>query len=150
MSLKEKLVFDMQKAMKGKDKESKELLTTIRLINAMIQNEEIKLKTKLDDSKVLEILNRELKQTNESLEAYQGVRNAEKVQVLENRIIDIKKYLPQQLTDNEIKDLITSIINSNGIEGKKDKGKLMGLLMPQVKGKADGRLVNKMVEDLLG
>lgn len=146
MSLKEKLVSDMKQAMKDKNKE---LLTTIRLINAMIKNEEIKLKTELDDSKVLEILNRELKQTNESLEAYQGVSNAEKVQELENRITDIKKYLPQQLTENEIKDLITSIINSNGIEGKKDKGKLMGMLMPKVKGKADGRFVNKMVEDLL-
>lgn len=146
MTLKEKLMNDMKQAMKDKNTE---LRDTIRLVNSLIKNEEIKLKTELPDEEVMKMISRELKQTKESLEAFQNANNTEKVTDLENRINILMSYMPKQLSEKEIKDIVSSIINNNGFEGKKDKGKLMKLLMPQVKGKADGKLINNIVEESL-
>jgi len=145
--LKEKITENMKQAMREKNKET---LATIRLITAGIKNAEIEKRKELSDEEVEAVIQREVKQTKESLEAYRKQAGyEEKVMELENRIKELMEYLPKQMTEEEIKEIITSLMETLNISSKEQKGKLMGVLMPKVKGRADGALVNKIVGELL-
>lgn len=146
MSLAERLNEDMKQAMKAQDKFR---LSTIRMVRASVKNQEIELRRPLDDNEVLEILSREVKQRKDSLQEFTKAGRDDLAVPLEAEIAIIAQYLPQQLTEEEIKAIVTQTIQETGASSKADMGKLMGALMPKVKGRADGKLVNQIVQQQL-
>ncbi|MCF8011887.1 MAG: GatB/YqeY domain-containing protein [Clostridiales bacterium] len=146
MSIKEQLKADMKEAMKKKEKER---LAAIRLLNSAIQNKEIEQHAELEEADILSVVSKEIKQTKESIEAYEKAGNSEEVEKLRARVETLEGYLPRQMTEEEVRELVNSIIEQNNIQGKQDKGKLMKVLMPEVKGKADNKMVSSIVDEML-
>lgn len=146
MNLSDRLTDDMKQAMKSQDKFK---VTTIRMIRASIKNLEIELKRSLDDNEVLDILSREIKQRKDSLQEFDKAGRQDLVDNLAAEIEIISKYLPEQLTEEEILEIVRQTIQELGASSKADMGKVMGALMPKTKGRADGKLVNKAVQQFL-
>ncbi len=149
MTLKDRLVEDMKVAMKAKE-EGKVRLSVIRMVRAAIKNAEIDKKIEFTDAQVIEVLARELKLRRDSLEVYANADRPETVQALEVEISVLMDYLPQQLSEGEIRQLVQETIGVVGAQGLKDLGKVMGVLSPKTKGRADGKLVNVIVREILG
>jgi Uncharacterized conserved protein len=146
MSLAERLNEDMKLAMRAQDKFK---LSTIRMVRAAVKNQEIDLRRPLEDSEVLDILTREVKQRKDSLQEFQKAGRDDLATDLAAEIDIIAQYLPQQLTEEEIKAIVMQTIQETGASSKADMGKLMGALMPKVKGRADGKLINQLVQQFL-
>jgi len=149
LSLKDRLVEDMKVAMKAKE-EGKVRLSVIRMVRAAIKNAEIDKHIDFNDEQVIEVLAREMKLRRDALEAFDKADRPEKVKSLEEEMAILKEYLPQQLSEGEIRQLVQETITKMGAQGPKDLGKVMGALSPQTKGRADGKLVNQLVRDMLG
>ncbi|WP_409022484.1 GatB/YqeY domain-containing protein [Dellaglioa sp. P0083] len=146
MSLLETLNNDLKQAMKAKDKQT---LSTVRMLKAAVTNEEIKAGHDLsvDDETVL--LARELKQRKES---YAEFKDAGRDDLLENLDMEIKiveKYLPEQLSAEEVTDVVKEVISQVGATSKADFGKVMGAVIPKLKGRADGKVISETVKSLL-
>ena len=148
MTLKQKLKDSMKEAMKAKNKEE---LTSIRLVLSTIQKKEIDKNdgNELADEEVMQIIQTEIKQTQESLMYAKQSDKSEMVTNLENRIQMLTSYLPEQLSEAEVKSIVKNIIEANGFSGKQDMGKVMGLAMAELKGKTEGALISKVVKELL-
>lgn len=146
MNLSERLNDDMKQAMKDKDKFK---LSTIRMMRAAMKNLEIDLKRPLEDTEVLDILSREIKQRKDSLQEFKKAGRDDLVTDLAAEIEIISQYLPEQLTEEEIKVIVTQTIQELGASSKADMGKVMGALLPKTKGRADGKLVNQFVQQFL-
>jgi uncharacterized protein len=146
MNLAERLNEDMKQAMKEGQKFR---LQTIRLVRAAIKNQEIELRRPLDDNDMLSILSRELKQRRDSLQDFEKAGREDLVSNVAAEIEIISEYLPKQLDEEEIKAIVVQTMQETGASSKADMGKLMGALMPKVKGVADGKLVNGIVQQLL-
>ncbi|TMV44614.1 GatB/YqeY domain-containing protein [Paenibacillus mesophilus] len=146
MSLSERLNDDMKQAMKNQDKFK---LSVIRMIRSAIKNVEIDQKKTLDDNEVLDILNREIKQRKDSLQEFEKADRGDLAETVRKEIEVIAVYMPQQLTEEEIHAIVQQTIQETGASSKADLGKLMSALMPKVKGRADGKLVNQLVQQLL-
>lgn len=142
----ETLQADIKEAMKERNADK---LTALRTLHAQIKDATTNLGKEATDAEVAVVVARAIKQRQDSVEQFrQGHRDdlADK----EQREIDwFKKYQPQQLTRDEIEALVKKCVAETGAAGKKDMGKVMAALMPQVKGRADGRLVNQVVSGLL-
>ncbi|WEK53061.1 MAG: GatB/YqeY domain-containing protein [Candidatus Cohnella colombiensis] len=146
MNLAERLNEDMKQALRdGK----KFRLQTIRLIRAAIKNQEIEQRRPLDDNDTITILSRELKQRRDSLEDFERAGREDLVSNVTAEIEIISEYLPKQLNEEEVKAIVVQTIQETGASSKADMGKLMGALMPKVKGIADGKLVNGIVQQFL-
>ncbi|MEV3091664.1 GatB/YqeY domain-containing protein [Paenibacillus larvae] len=146
MSLSERLNEDMKQAMKSQDKFK---LSVIRMVKASIKNLEIDQHKTLDDNEVLDVLSREIKQRKDSLQEFKQAGRDDLVQKLEAEIAILMEYMPQQLSEEEIKVIVQQTIQEVGATSKADMGKVMGALMPKVKGRADGNLVNQLVQQSL-
>lgn len=146
MSLLEQLNQDMKEALKNKEKVK---LSVIRMLKAALKNEEIKLQRTLTEEDVLTVLSREMKQRKESLEEFTKAGREDLVQQLEEEIEILKTYMPEQLSEEELKELISQTIAETGASSMADMGKVMGAIMPKVRGKADGALVNRLVREML-
>jgi len=146
MSLKERLLEDMKSALKNKDTLRK---NTISMVRAAILQKEKDEKVQLDDEGVIGVIAKEVKQRKDSIPEFEKGNRPDLVEQLETEIKILMEYLPQQLTEEEIKDLITQTVKEVGAMGMKDMGKVMGALMPKVKGRADGKLVNNLVKQYL-
>ncbi len=149
MTLKDRLVEDMKVAMKAKE-EGKVRLSVIRLARAAIKNAEIDKKMEFNDDQVIEVLAREVKLRRDSLEVYENAGRPETVKALEEELVILMDYLPQQLSEGEIRQLVQETIAIVGAQGPKDLGKVMGALSPKTKGRADGKYVNSIVREILG
>lgn len=149
MTLKDRLVEDMKLAMKAKE-EGKVRLSVIRMARAAIKNAEIDKKIEFTDAQVIEVLARELKQRRDELEEFIKAGRPETVKALEEELVVLMAYLPQQLSEGEIRQLVQETIAMVGAQGPKDLGKVMGTLSPKTKGRADGKLVNLLVREILG
>src|SRR5690606_34250725 len=103
----------------------------------------------LDDDEVLDILQREVKQRKDSLQEFTKAGRDDLVADVQAEIAIISEYLPQPMTEEEIKAVVQQTLQEVGASSKADMGKVMGALMPKVKGRADGRLVNQIVQQLL-
>lgn len=148
MSLKDKLTEDMKQAMK--DKEAGKLrLSVIRMVRASIKNTEIDRKKELGDEEVLDVLAKEVKMRRDSLDEFRKGNRPDLVAGLEQEIAILMDYLPQQLSDEEVRALVAEAVAQTGAAGPKDMGKVMAALMPKVKGRADGKLVNSLVKEAL-
>lgn len=146
MSLAERLNEDMKQAMRDGNKFR---LSTIRMVRAAIKNQEIELRRPLEDNDTLNILSRELKQRRDSLEDFERGGREDLVSNVKAEIEIITEYLPQQLNEEEVKAIVLQTMQETGASSKADLGKLMGALMPKVKGVADGKLVNAIVQQFL-
>ncbi|WP_430610976.1 glutamyl-tRNA(Gln) amidotransferase subunit E [Enterococcus sp. DIV0340] len=147
MSLLTTLNDDIKTAMKAKDKET---LAVLRMLKTAIQNDQIKAGRELNGEEELTVLSREMKQRKDSLSEFEKAAGrddlVEKVKV---EIAIVEKYMPQQLTEEEIRQLVQEVMTQTGATSPKDFGKVMGAMMPKVKGKADGNQVNAIVKELL-
>ncbi|HTG69206.1 MAG TPA: GatB/YqeY domain-containing protein [Candidatus Udaeobacter sp.] len=146
MNLSERLTDEMKQAMKNQDKFK---LSVIRMMRASVKNLEIDLKRPLDDKEVLDILSREIKQRKDSLQEFKKAGRDDLVAGLEVEIEIISQYLPEQLTEEEIQEIVTQTIHELGASSKADMGKVMSALLPKTKGRADGKLVNQLVQQHL-
>ncbi|CAH8709193.1 GatB/YqeY domain-containing protein [Paenibacillus thiaminolyticus] len=146
MDLSQRLNEDMKQAMKSQDKFK---LSTIRMVRSAIKNVEIDAKRTLNDDEVLEILGREIKQRKDALQQFESAGRDDLADSLKDEIEILTQYLPAQLSEEEIKEIVQKAIQETGASSKADMGKLMGALMPKVKGRADGKLVNTIVQQYL-
>lgn len=146
MSLLDSLQKDMVAAMKAKDKDR---LGTVRMLKAAVTNEQINVGHDLTSDEEISVLSRELKQRKDSLEEFKAAGRSEAVQKLEEEIKVVESYLPKQLSADEVKTVVEETIEQVQATSKADFGKVMGAVMPKLKGKADGKLVNSTVMSLL-
>lgn len=143
MSLLERLNNDMKQAMKNKEKDK---LSVIRMVKASLQNEGIKLGTsELSEDTELTVLTRELKQRKDSLHEFSNAGREDLVNKIQTEIEILEVYLPQQLSEDELSEIVKETVAEVGASSKAEMGKVMAAIMPKVKGKADGSLVNKIV-----
>lgn len=146
MELKETLRSDLTTAMKQGQTQRRDVL---RMVMAAIQQTEVDTQRVLDDAGVQDVLRKQLKQRQESIADYTKAGRPDEVEreLAESAIIE--EYLPQMMSREEIERLAASIIEELGIIDAKGMGQVMSRLMPQTKGRADGRLVNEVVRGLL-
>jgi len=147
MTLLDRLNQDMKQAMKNKDKET---LSVIRMVKASIQNESIKLgKDALSEDEDLTILSREVKQRKDSLQEFKAAGREDLVEKLENELAILSTYMPEQLSAEELLSIVQATIQEVNATSMKDMGKVMGAVMPKVKGKADGSQIKQTVQQEL-
>ncbi|MGE7365398.1 GatB/YqeY domain-containing protein [Desemzia incerta] len=137
---------DVKTAMKARDKEK---LSVLRMLKSALQNEQIKKGTELNEEEELSVLSREMKQRRDSLTEFKNADRQDLVEKLENEIIIVESYLPKQLTEEELQSIVQEVIASVNATSTSDFGKVMGAIMPKVKGKADGNAVNRIVKEQL-
>ncbi len=133
-TLRDQLTADMKDAMRAKDKER---LGTVRLILAAIKQREVDERIELDDTQVLAVLDKMVKQRRDSIKQYRDAGREELAAVEESEIAVIQAYLPAALSDEEIDTLIDEAVAASGAEGMQDMGKVMGQLKPKLQGRAD-------------
>ena len=145
-SLKQKLADDIKQAMRGGDKLR---VSVIRLVMAAIKNAEIARRNTPDDSDILGIIAKEVRQRQESIDAFKLGNRGDLVAKEEAEMAILQEYLPRQMTRDEIVAEARRVITEVGAQGPGDKAKVMPRLIAQLKGKADGREINAVVTDLL-
>ena len=146
MGLKDQLTADMKEAMRNKDKVA---LTTIRMLKASIQNEEIAQGHDLSAEEELTVLSREVKQRRDSLAEFEKAGRDDLCDQLKEEIAVVQRYMPEQLSYDELFAIVKEVIQEVGASQMSDFGKVMGAVMPKVKGKADGNEVNAIVKEQL-
>ena len=147
MSLKEKIKDDIKQAMRDKN-ESR--LTTLRMLSAAIQRREVDERIQLDDVQVMAVIEKLVKQGREAIEQYVKGGRQELADKESSEIAVWQTYLPQQLTEAEIDELIAEAVSSTGASSIKDMGKVMGVLKPKLQGRADMGRVGGKIKSKLG
>jgi hypothetical protein len=147
MSLFKKIQNDMYTAMKAGEKES---TNTLRITLAKLKDKQIEKRDDLTEEEVIKIIQTLVKQRKESIELYvQGGRN-ELADIEKNEIALLKKYLPQMISENDIKNIVETVINEVGATSMSDMGKIMPEVMKRGKGLINGRIAQKFVQESLG
>ena len=147
MSMIDQVRAEMVTAMKNKDKERKDSLS---MLLSALKNKAIDKREDLTEAEEFEVVNKEIKQTKETMETSPADR-ADIIEQCKSRLTVYQEFAPAQMSEDEIKAVVQEVLSGLGIENPtgKDKGKVMKELMPKVKGRADGGLVNKIVGELL-
>ncbi|HET9190631.1 MAG TPA: GatB/YqeY domain-containing protein [Rudaea sp.] len=143
MSLKAKLTDDMKAAMKGGDKER---LGTIRLVNAAIKQREVDERIMLDDTQVLAVLEKMLKQRRDSITQFEAANRTDLADKEKAEVAVIQAYLPAQMTPAEVDAAIATAIAESGATGPKDMGKVMGLAKAKVAGRTDMGKLSELIK----
>ncbi|MDQ0254351.1 uncharacterized protein YqeY [Evansella vedderi] len=146
MKILDQLNQDMKDAMKKKEKER---LNVIRSVKSSLQNEAIKLGNDLSEDDVLTVLNREMKQRKESLHEFEQANREDLVEKTKSEIEFLQVYMPSQLSVEELQQVVNETILEVGAKSRADMGKVMGAIMPKVKGRADGGKVKQLVQNTL-
>lgn len=146
-AIKQKLNDDLKKAIKDRDKLK---CSTIRLLIAAIQNAEIAKRTPLEEADLLGIIAKEVRQHKESIDAFKQGNRQDLIDKEEAELAILQRYLPEQISREEVIAVARKVIDEVGAQGPRDKGKVMSQLIPRLKGKADGREINSVVTELLG
>lgn len=146
MSLKQQLNDAMKQAMRAKDKAR---LGAIRLIQAEVKRVEVDERIDIDDQRLLTIMDKMVKQRRDSISQYQKAGRQELAAVETAEIAVIQEFLPAALEQQEIEQLIAEAISTTGAESMRDMGKVMGILKPQIQGRADAGQVGAMVKKAL-
>lgn len=147
MSLKEQLMSDFKDAMKAKDEVRK---NTISFARAAVKQYEIDNRKELDDEGIVAILAKQVKMRKDALSDFEKAGRMDLADAYKQEIEVLQKYLPAQLSADEIRDIVKTTAADLGIEGgKQNMGKLMGAVMGKVKGVADGNDVRKVIEEFL-
>jgi hypothetical protein len=140
----------IQEALKGALKRQQRVeVATLRLLLSEIKNAEIAQQKPADDNKVLEVITKEVKRRRESIEAFKKGNRSDLVAQEEAELAILMSYLPEQMSRAEIMAAARQVVDAVGAKGPGDKGRVMSQLMPQLKGKADGKEVSEIVSELL-
>ena len=146
MALKDQLMADMKEAMKAHDKDR---LAVIRMVRGAVRQQEIDGKKELEDSDVIAVISKEVKMRRDSIEEFNKGGSQDLVEKTQAEIDILMPYLPAQLSEDEVRELVKAAVEATGAKTQKDMGKVMGKLMPKVKGCADGKMVNNIVRSML-
>ncbi len=142
----ERINNDMKQAMRDKDKFK---LSVIRMVRSAIKYLEIEKRTTLSDDQVIDVLTKEVKQRRDSLQEFEKANRKDLVEKVQEELNILHDYLPEQLSEDELRNIIQSVINDVGASSKSDMGKVMGAVIPKVKGRADGKIINQLVQEYL-
>ena len=143
MALKEQLDADLKAAMRDKDALR---LSVVRMLKSAVKYREIEIMKPLDDAGVLVVIGSEIKRRRDSVEQYRAGNRQDLVEKEEAEIRILQGYLPQQLTEDELRAKVDAAIASVGAKGPKDMGAVMKALVPEVQGRAEGKTVSEMVK----
>ncbi len=161
MPLKEKIQQDLKEALK---KSEEGLISVLRLLNAALHNKEIEKRTKfsksepvekleelskLSDEEIIDVISSEVKKRKEAIIEFEKGKREDLAGKEKQELEILLRYLPEQLSEGKIKELAKEAVEKTGAKEIKDMGKVLGELMPKIKGKAEGGLVSKIVKDLL-
>ncbi|MDD4565826.1 MAG: GatB/YqeY domain-containing protein [Eubacteriales bacterium] len=147
MSLKDRLMNDFKESMKAKDEIRK---NTVNLARAAIKQHEIDHRTELNDQDIIAILTKQVKMRKDALSDFEKAGRTDLLDTYNREIEILMEYLPKQLSAEDITEIVKATAAELGIEGgKQNMGKLMGAVMPKVKGVADGSVVREIIEGLL-
>ena len=160
--LKDKIKNDFKEAFKAKEQVR---LSVLKMVNSEIGNAEINKRAKLmkdgvnaesvetasilNDEEVLQVILREVKKRKDSIEAFESAGRQELAEKEKEELVILMTYMPEQLSEGAIRDIAKKAVEQSGAKGEKEIGKVMAILAPQVKGKADGAMVNKIVREFL-
>lgn len=147
MSLKAQISEDMKNAMRAKDSAR---LGTIRLLQAAIKQREVDERIELDDGNVIAVIEKMLKQRRDSIAAYESANRNDLADVEKFEVSVLQTYLPQQLTEDEIKDILEKVVADTGAAGIKDMSKVMAAIKPLVTGRADMGKISGLIKTRLG
>ena len=143
MSLKQKITEDMKAAMRSGDTKQRD---TIRLLQAAIKQREVDERIELDDSAVIAVIEKMLKQRRDSIAQYEAAQRQDLANVEKDEISVLSVYMPQALSESEIEVLIAEAISEVGAKGMQDMGKVMALLKPKLTGRADMAKVSSLIK----
>lgn len=146
MSLRSRLDEDLKQAMRDKNVARRDVL---RYLRSEIHNQEIATQKTLDDDGIQAVLVKQAQQRRDSIEAFRDAGRSDLVEDEETGLAIVMGYLPQQMTPDEIKELALSVIEDVGAAGPRDMGRVMGALVPQTRGRANGREVSQVVREIL-
>jgi len=145
--IKAQIINDMKDAMRAKDSVR---LGTIRMLLAAIKQCEVDGRCELNDAEVLKVINKQIKQRRDSITQFRDAGRDELADKEQQELEILENYLPQQLSDSEVKACIENAIAETGANSMKDMGKVMALIKPKLEGKTDMGAASKLVKDLLG
>lgn len=146
MSLKEKLLDELKIAMREKDNVRKDAIQMVRA--ALLQYEKDN-KVELDDEGVIDIIAKEVKRYKDALPDYEKSGRQDLIDELNAKVAILMPYLPEQLTEDEVRAIVKAVVTETGATSMREMGKIMGAVMPKVKGRFDGRLLNNIVKEYL-
>lgn len=141
-AIKTKLEDDLKSAMRERDVLRRDV---IRYIRSEIRNQEIRLQRDLEDADAIQVLSRQAQQRRDSIEAFQQANRQDLVDKERAELDIIAEYLPRQMSEAELDELATATIAEVGAAGPRDMGKVMSAIMPQVRGRAEGKAVSALV-----
>jgi uncharacterized protein YqeY len=144
--LKTRIKDDMKAAMKAKEKGR---LNVIRMILAAIKQIEVDERIELDEARIIVVLDKMLKQRRESIKQFNEAGRTDLTDIEEAEVLVIQEYLPQALTEDEIQGMVEKAVADSGAESIKDMGKVMGIVRPQMLGKADMSIVSAVIKSRL-
>lgn len=153
MTLKQRITDDMKAAMKAGDRVR---LGCLRMLRSKLQEAELAARAKkgldysIEDDAALTVVATYAKQRRESIESYRKGGRDDLAAREEQELAVILEYLPQQMSEDEIREVVSEAVEASGASSPKDMGKVMKLVMPRVKGRADGQLVNRIVRETIG
>ncbi len=146
MSMKDKLTLDYKSSMKNKDKVRK---SVINMVRAAIKQYEVDNREELDDAGIVDVIIKQVKMRRDALTDFREAGRDDLADEYLAEIDVLSAYLPEQLSEEQVLEIVDSAIAEVGADGMKDMGKVMGAVMPKVKGVADGNLVKKLVQQQL-
>ncbi len=146
MTLRATLDSDLKEAMRNKDVIKR---TVLRTVLSEIRNTEIAKQNTLDDSGIEVVITKQAQQRKDSIEAYITAERHDLVDKETQELNILSSYLPEQMSDDEVKEIVKGVIRDVGAKDISDMGKVMGAIMPKVRGRADGKIVNGMVTQIL-
>lgn len=146
MKLKEKIQGEFVEAFKARDEMRSSVL---KMLQAGIKNAEIEKRGELDDEEIIGVISKEAKKRKDAMEAFEKGGRTEMAENEKKEFEILSAYLPEQMSEGEIKKLVEGAIGQSGASDPKDIGKVMAILSPQTKGRADGALVSKIVRESL-
>ena len=146
MSLNEKLMADMKESMKNKDTMKKSVITMVR---AAVKQKEVDERITLTDEDIIDVIAKQQKQRKDALAEFEKAGREDLIDQTKQEIEILASYLPQQLTDEELENIVSDAIKAVNAQSMKDMGKIMGKVNEIAKGRADGKRINEMVKKLL-
>ena len=146
MSMQAKLMDDLKTSMKTKNKLRKDVITMVR---AAVKQREVDERVELNDEDVIEIISKQVKQKKDSIVEFEKGNRPDLVELTNKEIDILLEYLPLQLTEEELDEIVKATIEEVDAKTAKDIGKVMGSILPKVKGKADGSTINRLAREYL-
>jgi len=147
MNLKEKIQNDFERAFKGKEEIK---ISVLKLLRSEIHNTEIARRKELNDEEIIDVVSREIKKRKDAIELYERGGRPELAEKEGAEMKILTTYLPEQISEEQVLDLVKKAIEQVGATNIREMGKVMAVLMPQIKGRADNSLVSNIVKEMLG